>query len=1044
MEPLERERVSFDATTHSDSADESSQQPRRQSVASLGSCGAARVQRTHGCKVSHALTWARAFARPGDDTPRDRLINLLTDLCDGKPVEMDTAREVRAAAGRVKPSFRLGPGKQGTTPQRPHADHLCAPQVRDAVLNNTLFVPNALLQSLQQGGDASSGDNKSLLLRDPFLRDTLASLLADGGVPGSSHPPGGPPSARLNRELPGRPGGRSLGLGRSDSTRLRRSALDARNSSSSTVNSLRTSREVPSGGQPAEAEDAEEEDEGGVPGTAASQVAARRQALVPSQQEALGAMPLAVQAAAMCVGVTAAPEVHALCRLLEAVPCYDFDAFALYDASGGAPVTALFVLLLVKLGLVDTFHIDLGICARFTHALETRMPRNGYHNAEHIADVLQSMAILLTGGLQDVANLTEDPLCVLALLLAASVHDFEHPGLTADHLVAVAHPWALLYNDRAVLEQHHLAEAFSLLRHPGMDWTRQLEGGQQQRLRKLVIQLVMATDMKEHFTLLGAFGTLLHKTRHATLLRRRLRASVSAAGGDGQQQAQQQQHCGGLSDSETVLVLQMALKVADLGHLRAPLDIHRRWVAGLCSEFYAQGDLERARGMPVNELMSRERAAEMPAALAESQVAFFEYLVLPLVQQWARATGAKRWLERVRRNYDFWCTQRCSQLDGSESAFVQFVQSHREPAQRIAGLPTQLSIPEEVAAEVDSLKVEPHNSNSRVGSQRGSRHGGNSAEGMAAHEVHTLIEQVTLAAAAAVAEPTSPASEDGDSGGSLSDGSGDTLGEENDSGELWAEPGGPSPFRSSARKASVRVCDWCAMPSHVHGVKRLPRPVRAAAAAAAASAAVQVLAGMSTSRSSAALRDTSPPPVNAATRRLARFSESDAALGPRGCHMRFEDFRNVRGKSHVVDSTQIYSRSRQRKAAATGGASTPDDSFDAGAGYPPLSAAGPRRAARLSEPGAHGQRVHPAEPEKDDDQFMPLTSLAAIMADTAAEDARGGAMAGHTGVGDTSNSGTLFDGDECFGGLEVARSLPSSGSDFMARAMQARSAAGLR
>ena len=949
----------------------------------------------------------------------------------------------------------------GTTledaPRTAPAEHLNPTQVRDAVLNNTLYVPHALLPALQGGAlDAANAADNNRLLSDPFLRDTLASLLADTGHPSS----GIGSAARLNRELAGRPQRSLFDLGRSDSVRLRRSALDAR-SSSSAANSLRTSTEV-AGSQLAEGEDGEE-----APGDAASQVAARRQALVPSQQEMLAAMPVAIQAAALCVGVTAAPEVHALCRLLEAVPCYDFDAFALYEVSGGAPVTALFILLLVKLGLVDTFHIDLAVCARFTHALETRMPRNGYHNAEHIADVLQSMAILLTGGLQDVANLTDDPLCVLALLLAASVHDFEHPGLTADHLVAVGHPWALLYNDRAVLEQHHLAEAFALLRHPIMDWTRQLESGQQLRLRKLVIQLVMATDMKEHFTLLGSFGTLLHKTRHTTLLRRRQRASMSAAGSGSDGQQQQAQNCSGLSESETILVLQVALKVADLGHLRAPLDIHRRWVAGLCSEFYAQGDLERARGMPVNDLMSRERAAEMPAALAESQVAFFEYLVLPLVQQWARATGAKRWLERVRRNYEFWCTQR-QQLQqgsaGSESAFVQFVQSHREPAQRIAGLPTQLSIPEEVAADVDSCKAEPHNSNSRLGSQRGSRHGGNSMEGLPAHEVHTLIEQVTQAATA-VGELNAPASVDDDFCGDTSDESDFAVVEENDREELWPQPGGPSPRPSGARhsrKAGVHVCDWCAMPANVHGIKRLPRAVRAAAAAAAAAAAVQVLERLSASRSSAIFRDTSPPTASAATRRLARFSESDAALGPRGCHMRFEDFRNVRGKSHAVDSTLIYSRSRQRKAAAT--VTAQDDSFDAGAGYPPFASPGPRRTARVSEPGAQGglpgrsARQYPADPEEQlplgvhlsqalggDDVFMPMTSLADVLAGSMHDDARSarsGLVAGQTR--DTSNSGTLFDGDECFGGLEVARSLPSSGSDFMARAMQARAAAGLR
>ena len=151
------------------------------------------------------------------------------------------------------------------------------------------------------------------------------------------------------------------------------------------------------------------------------------------------------------------------------------------------------------------------------------MPRNGYHNAEHIADVVHSTSILLTGGLQDLVGLQEDPLCVLSLLLAAAVHDFEHPGLTGDHLVATGHEWALTHNDRAVLEQHHLAAAFRLLRAPSLDWAKGLTAAQRKQLRLTVIDLVLGTDMKEHFKLLGEFGNVLHRVRlHAAARRRRL------------------------------------------------------------------------------------------------------------------------------------------------------------------------------------------------------------------------------------------------------------------------------------------------------------------------------------------------------------------------------------------------------------------------------------------------------------------------------------------------------------------------------------------
>lgn len=41
-----------------------------------------------------------------------------------------------------------------------------------------------------------------------------------------------------------------------------------------------------------------------------------------------------------------------------------------------------------------------------------------------------------------------DSLTHLAVLLAALVHDYEHPGLNNDFLCAARHPVAQLYNDR--------------------------------------------------------------------------------------------------------------------------------------------------------------------------------------------------------------------------------------------------------------------------------------------------------------------------------------------------------------------------------------------------------------------------------------------------------------------------------------------------------------------------------------------------------------------------------------------------------------------
>jgi hypothetical protein len=55
---------------------------------------------------------------------------------------------------------------------------------------------------------------------------------------------------------------------------------------------------------------------------------------------------------------------------------------------------------------------------------------------------------------------------VLASFLACAMHDFEHPGYSNSFVIRTKHPLAIRYSDFSVLENHHLAAAFSIMFDP--------------------------------------------------------------------------------------------------------------------------------------------------------------------------------------------------------------------------------------------------------------------------------------------------------------------------------------------------------------------------------------------------------------------------------------------------------------------------------------------------------------------------------------------------------------------------------------------------
>ena len=65
-------------------------------------------------------------------------------------------------------------------------------------------------------------------------------------------------------------------------------------------------------------------------------------------------------------------------------------------------------------------------------------------------------------------------------------------------MVATRDPLAMLYNDRSVLENHHISYAWKLLNNNSLNFLENIDSTIVNNIRKLTISLVLATDLTFH------------------------------------------------------------------------------------------------------------------------------------------------------------------------------------------------------------------------------------------------------------------------------------------------------------------------------------------------------------------------------------------------------------------------------------------------------------------------------------------------------------------------------------------------------------------
>ncbi|KAL6484267.1 hypothetical protein MHYP_G00063120 [Metynnis hypsauchen] len=274
---------------------------------------------------------------------------------------------------------------------------------------------------------------------------------------------------------------------------------------------------------------------------------------------------------------------------LKDVDKWSFDVFTLHEASSEHALKFLVYELLTRYDLINRFRIPVSSLVAFVEALEVGYSKhkNPYHNLIHAADVTQTAHYLMlhTGIMHWLTELE-----ILAMVFAAAIHDFEHTGTTNNFHIQTRSEVAILYNDRSVLENHHVSAAYRLMQEDEMNILVNLSKDDWRELRTLVIEMVMSTDMSCHFQQIKTMRNSLQQPE-------------------------------GIDKAKA---LSLMLHAADISHPAKRWNLHYRWTQALMEEFFRQGDKEAELGLPFSPLCDRKATM-----IAQSQIGFIDFIVEP-------------------------------------------------------------------------------------------------------------------------------------------------------------------------------------------------------------------------------------------------------------------------------------------------------------------------------------------------------------------------------------------------------------------------------
>lgn len=315
-----------------------------------------------------------------------------------------------------------------------------------------------------------------------------------------------------------------------------------------------------------------------------------RPGMRPGIREALAPCIRAVPGGA---GIATKPS--PLLKWLPQIDSWDFDPYKFCARNPVQMFCELGMEVLRSHGILEEFNISYEKLTSYLSytamKYSTEVP---YHNLVHACSVVQAMHFFLKADLGKELSKFE----ILVVLFVCIVQNIDHPGVNSAFVKqATAQrgndiPFAES-NDH-ILERHHVNISFTALQMPQLDFLSGMPEEQLAEFKEVCTELILVTDMNRHAEVISEY------------IQRKPELNFETT-------------------EDRLLLMKLAVKCADMATPAMDVKVYAHSAELFFQELHAQGDRERAEGLPISPLCDRSTFN-----MVDAQRSIMSLMLLPM------------------------------------------------------------------------------------------------------------------------------------------------------------------------------------------------------------------------------------------------------------------------------------------------------------------------------------------------------------------------------------------------------------------------------